>query len=402
MWTLPLPAGEGRGEGEITPQSVGKPTFRGPRFMESPLSRFFRHWGHERSVGLRLGLRLQRFLERHVYPSFLLFIVLFCVAGCHSIAPDSSLQRFAYAEMHMGTMFEIILFAPSQSMADQAAEKAFRRVIALEQVMTDYDPNSELMKLCQGPAGVPTPVSKDLFAVLEKAQLLAEKSDGAFDVTVGPFVQLWRKARKSRQLPSAAEITEAASVSGFQKMKVDRRSHSVTLAVPGMRLDLGGIGKGLAADEALKVLNQMGIRRAMVAASGDIAVGDPPPGRRGWSIGVQSIDHPGQGLTRSVLLKNAGISTSGDTEQFVEIGGRRYSHIVDPKTGVGLTERIGVTIIAPNGTTSDSLTKAVSVMGAERGMVWVESWPRAAALVVRLTPEGKKVIESRRFKDYLE
>jgi thiamine biosynthesis lipoprotein len=164
-----------------------------------------------------------------------------------------------------------------------------------------------------------------------------------------------------------------------------------------MQLDVGGIAKGYAADQALLVLRHMGIRQAMVAASGDIALGDPPPGKKGWTIAIESLDTEATGSAKTVLLHNAGISTSGDTEQYVEIDGRRYSHIVDPATGLGLTDRIGVTIIAPTATASDSLATAVSVLGSRRGPVYVASQPHIASRIVYLTPNGPQRIISSHF-----
>ena len=136
----------------------------------------------------------------------------------------------------------------------------------------------------------------------------------------------------------------------------------------------------------------------MVAASGDIAVGEPPPGKSGWNIGIASIDVRGSELTRTVLLKNQAVSTSGDTEQYVELAGRRYSHIVDPRTGIALTNRIGVTIVAGDATTTDALATAVSVLGVERGLPIIEKMPSVAAIMVTIDGNGsKKLVESRRF-----
>lgn len=299
----------------------------------------------------------------------------------------------------MGTLFTITLHAPDESTARAAVQAAFQRVAALNRVMTDYDPESELMQLRQHPVGQPVPVSEDLFDVWQRAQRVSALSDGAFDVTVGPLVQLWRRARRQRALPAPERIAEAARAVGYQKLRLDARRRTVALLAPDMRLDLGGIAKGYAADQALAVLRRRGLRSAMVAASGDIAIGDPPPGEQAWRIGIASIDAGGNELTRIVLLHNAAVSTSGDTEQFVEIGGVRYSHIVDPKTGVGLTNRIGVTIIARDATTTDSLATAVSVMGVARGMKLVESIPGISALLVTLDDKGRKTVtESQSFK----
>jgi thiamine biosynthesis lipoprotein len=298
----------------------------------------------------------------------------------------------------MGSLFSITLYALDKATADQAAKAAFDRVAELNRIMSDYDPQSELMQLCRKPSGVPVHVSADLFDILQQSEKFSRLSNGVFDVTVGPYVRLWRAARRQKVLPAPEATAAVAGSVGYQKLRLDPRTKTVTLLAPNMQLDLGGIAKGYAADKALGILRRHGITRAIVAASGDIAIGDLPPGRKGWTIGIASIDSSENGLTKAVLLENAAVSTSGDTEQFVEIGGIRYSHIVDPATGRGLTERIGVTIIARNATTTDALTTAVSVMGTESGVKLVDSLPGVSALIVALEKEGKHIIESRGFK----
>jgi thiamine biosynthesis lipoprotein len=166
-----------------------------------------------------------------------------------------------------------------------------------------------------------------------------------------------------------------------------------------MQLDLGGIGKGYAADEALKELAKHGVTRALVAAGGDIAVSGPPPDAPAWKIGIQPLTDPDGNPTRYLLLKDAAVSTSGDTEQFVEINGTRYSHIVDPKTGLGLTNRLAVTVVARNGLTCDPLTKVIAVLGVDRGMPIIDAEDGAAALVMKKTEKGTQTWESKRFKD---
>jgi thiamine biosynthesis lipoprotein len=288
----------------------------------------------------------------------------------------------------MGTLFTITLYSTNQTAAQGAAETAFRRVAALEEIMSDYQADSELMRLCDQPAGTAVPISADLFDVLQRAQRFSELSHGAFDVTVGPYVRLWRFSRKRKTLPTPSEIAQARASVGWKNLHLDARTCTATLLLPNMRLDLGGIGKGYAADQALQLLKKRGINRAMVAASGDIAIGDPPADQNGWKVGIADIDANNYGITRTVLLRNAGVSTSGDTEQFVLINGIRYSHIVDPRTGVGLTNRIQVTVIAPNATTSDALAKPVSVIGIKPGLALVDSVPGASALIL-LKNEGE-------------
>ncbi len=297
----------------------------------------------------------------------------------------------------MGTLVTITLYAPEAGHARAAAAAAFKRIDALEEILSDYQADSELMRLCDQPFGKPVSVSAELFDVLQRAQKIAKLSDGAFDVTIGPYVRLWRFARKRKVLPTEAEIAAARAAVGWQKLRLDPRAHTVTLLAPKMRLDLGSIGKGYAADQALRVLRDWGIDGALVAASGDIAIGNPPPHQRGWKVAITPFDSATNAAPRTILLRNAGISTSGDTEQFILINGVRYSHIVDPATGLGLTRRIQTTVIGPDATTTDSLDTTVSLLGVKRGLALIESWPHTAALIVTKDDGGIHAYTSRRF-----
>ena len=297
----------------------------------------------------------------------------------------------------MGTLITITLYAPDPAQARNAAAVAFKRIDALEDVMSDYQADSELMRLCDQPCGTPVPVSEDLFDVLQRAQQTAKLSDGAFDVTVGPFVRLWRFARKRKVLPTPEEIATARAAVGWQKLRLDTHARTVTLLVPNMRLDLGSIGKGYSADQALQVLKSRGMDRALVAASGDIAIGNPPPGQRGWKIGIAALGSATNQPARTVLLHNAGISTSGDTEQFIEINGVRYSHIVNPATGLGLTNRIQATVIARDATTTDCLDTTLSLLGVKRGLALADALPHTAAIIVTKDDDQIHAFPSRRF-----
>src|SRR5262249_14012750 len=234
---------------------------------------------------------------------------------------------------------------------------------------------------------------------LSRAQEVSRLSDGAFDVTVGPVVRLWRRARKTRQMPAAEELAKARALVGYQNVKLNEKERTVELAKSGMQLDLGGIAKGYAADAALAVLKEHGIRSALVAAGGDIAMSAPPPSAEGWRIGIAPLEDTNRPPSRYLLLHDAAVSTSGDAEQYVEIDGKRYSHIVDPKTGIGLVGRMSVTVVAPHGITADPMTKVVSVLGAERGLSIIDATEGAAALVARHTDDRQETLESKRFKD---
>jgi thiamine biosynthesis lipoprotein len=317
------------------------------------------------------------------------------VGICRAAGP--ALTRFEFAQRHMGTRFQIILYAADKTTAARAARVAFARIADLDRIMSDYNKTSELMRLCQKAGGPPVRVSKDLFTVLARAKEVSQLSDGAFDVTVGPVVRLWRKSRRTKQLPDPKKLARARALVGYTKIKLDKRARTVRLAKKGMLLDLGGIAKGYSADAALAVLKKHGINRALVAAGGDIAVGAKPPGSKGWKVGIAPLLDPNKKPKRFLLLENAAVSTSGDAEQHVEIGGKRYSHIVDPRTGLGLTGRRSVTVVARRGIDSDSLTKVVSVLGSKRGLKIIDSLERVSALYVREGKKGEEVFKSKRF-----
>jgi thiamine biosynthesis lipoprotein len=341
-------------------------------------------------------------------------LVLGLAAVCHA-AEDDRLQQFRKSQLHMGVEFEIVLYAPTAERADAALAKAFERIAALDKILSDYDPASELSKLSETstvapgtstdrppPTAKPVPLGDELWKVLEYAQDLSRASDGAFDVTIGPLTKLWRRARRQQELPAPERLAEARAAVGNAGLKLDEREHSAQLLRANMRLDLGGIAKGLAADEALAELQRAGIERALVRASGDIAVADPPPGETGWRIGIAPLD-PDDPPQHFVRLANRAISTSGDARQHLVVDGTRYSHIIDPRTGLGVSGRSSVSVIAPRGMQADALGTAVSVLGPDKGMQLVGRTEGALMLMVAENDDGqRREIRSPGFAELLE
>jgi thiamine biosynthesis lipoprotein len=309
-----------------------------------------------------------------------------------------ALARFEFSESHMGTRFRIVVYATTAEAARLATSAAFERVSRLDAIMSDYRETSELMWLCRQDAGKKVRVSKDLFRVLVMSQEMAGKSKGAFDVTVGPLVRLWRRARRTAELPDQQRLTEALDSTGYTRLHLDPKGRSVMLDKSGMFLDLGGIAKGYAADEAMAVLNEHGLTRAMVVAGGDIAVGRPPPGKEGWIIAIAQLESVDETASSCLVLHDSAVSTSGDANQNVEIGGVRYSHIVDPRTGLALKGRSSVTVVARDCTTSDALATAASVLGPHEGLRLVDSTNGAAAIFVQAEGEGVRSFETSRWR----
>jgi thiamine biosynthesis lipoprotein len=299
----------------------------------------------------------------------------------------------------MAIPIRIVLYARDNATAQKVAEAAFFRFHQLNALLSDYDPQSELRRLCDtSTGGHPVRVSDDLWRVLVRAIELSERSGGAFDVTISPVVHLWRSARQTKELPSPESIRGALSRVGYRSVRLDRDRQTVELLKPHMRLDLGGIAKGYAVDEAMAVLGKHGITRMMVEAGGNIGLGDPPPGRLGWRIGIAPPDV--RSPPREYLwLSRCAISTSGDMWQYAIIGGKRYSHLIDPKTGMALTDRSSVTVVGPDGLSTDGLSSAVAILGPRKGLALVEKTPQAAAFIVRMTDGSHETYESQRWRN---
>lgn len=285
-------------------------------------------------------------------------------------ATQAELVRYDFSGQGMATTFRIACFAEDKATAEKATEACFQHIAKLNALFTDYDPTSELMRLCAPEAKYPMRVSVEMFDILTRAVKLAEQTQGAFDPTCGHLSQLWRRAKRHGKLPPADRLAKAIEATDWRRITLYADASSVSL-MAGTLLDLGGIAKGYAADECLRILKKHGITRAVVIAGGDTAVGDPPPGESGWEITLRTDSKQ----ETQIRLANRCVSTSGDLYQFTEIAGRRYSHILSPKTGLGLTERIACSVIASDCTTSDALATAMCVLGKVKGSELATRWP---------------------------
>ena len=291
-----------------------------------------------------------------------LFAVLVELTGIFAVS-DVRCQphkHLVFTRTLMGTDVKIVLYAEDSLRAGNVAELAFGRIAELNEYLSDYLVGSELSKL-SNTYGQPVRVTTDLWDVLSTAHEISRESGGVFDVTIGPVTRLWRHAIRRGVLPDAIALSEAKEKIGYVFIQLNPENRTVQLNQKKMRLDLGGIAKGYAADQALEVLTKSGYISAVVDAGGDIALGDAPPDADGWEIEVFSMDSRGN----KIILNNCGIAVSGDTFKYVEHRGIRYSHIVDPQTGYGVTHQRKVAVIAPNAMIADAWASTYSVMGWE-------------------------------------
>jgi FAD:protein FMN transferase len=290
--------------------------------------------------------------------------------------------RYEASRGLMGSPFRIILYAPDSTTASDAASRAFGRVEELNTLLSDYLDGSEINRLsARSGTGEWVPVSPDLFEVLARAQRISRQTRGTFDVTVGPVVQLWRRAMRRSYFPETPELRKARRSVGYRYLRLDSTTQRVLLTRRGMRLDLGGIGKGYAADEAVEVLRRLGITSVLVDAGGDLTLGDPPPGETAWTVYVSSGTSDGPD-SQTLRLARAGVATSGAAYRYLEHRGQRYSHIVDPRTGVGLHYHVRTTVVAPDGTTADALATALSVAGIRRGKRLLRYFPEVQVWLI--------------------
>ncbi|QKZ11851.1 FAD:protein FMN transferase [Spirosoma sp. KUDC1026] len=280
----------------------------------------------------------------------------------------------------MGTQFTLIFYATDSLGANRINRAVSVRMDSLNQVMSDYLDGSEINRLSEtSGSGRWVPVSADLFNVLQQAQYVAKRSGGRFDPTIGPLSLLWRRAVRRGEFPTAKQRRQAHRAVGYRLLELDSITRSARLRRPGMRLDVGGIGQGFANDEAMRVLHRLGIRSALLDLGGDILISGAPPGQAGWRVSVGS---PETSDTATLVLRDVAITTSGDLYRHLDYRGRRYSHIMNPRSGLGLRHFVRATVSAPTGWQADALTKVFSVAGLRKSRRLIRRFPYAIVQLV--------------------
>jgi len=310
----------------------------------------------------------------------------------------------------MGTLARVVVVVKHPSQGRRCIEAGFEQLNRIDAMMSDYKSSSELSKVNREAFANPIRVSPELFEVLQKSVKYSRLSDGAFDVTVGPLVDLWHKAGEANIVPDENTLAAVKARVGFEKLLLDANERTVRFAVGGMRLDLGGIAKGYALDKAVEAMRQQGAIGGMVSAGGDIRCFGKPADKDAWRVGLQNPvaalpqDLNGTIDTEQVLMvlkvNNMAVTTSGDYRRFVTIAGKRYSHIIDPNTATGANKLSSDTILAANAVDADALSTAVNVMGAEKGLALVESLDGVETIMVTAGPECK-IIKSKGADGYL-
>ncbi|MDO8355197.1 MAG: FAD:protein FMN transferase [Nitrospirota bacterium] len=319
-------------------------------------------------------------MVRTIASSCCLSLLLMMESGCVRLSPGSPSVVVKRTQIHMGTFVSITAVAPTDQDANRAINAGFQEVKRLEQLLSTWIPSSELSRVNVSAGIRPVAVSLETWTVVQRAKQAAELTGGGFNIAIGPAVDLWRVTEDQR-IPTEAELAALHSLVDLQAILADLHEQTLYLEKPGMRIDVGGIGKGFAADHAVIAMKQAGALAGVVALSGDIKTFGQLPGGRKFPVGIQHPRKEGAVLV-FIDLEDEAISTAGDYERFFERDGVRYHHILDPNTLQPARGCQSVTVIAKEGVWADGLDTGIFVMGPERGMELVERLPDVEAIIV--------------------
>jgi FAD:protein FMN transferase len=288
-----------------------------------------------------------------------------CLALC-LLLPASSvaqLQHYEYSADAMGGAFSIALYSADRDTAGAAATAAIAELRRLDRMLSNYRPDSEWSEVNRHAADRAVEVSQELFDLLSACLEYSRRSEGAFDITVGPLVKVWGFRDESGRLAADASVQEALARVGYTSVMLDPVRRTVRFARAGVEMDPGGIGKGYAVDRMVGVLKRGGIERALVSAAGSsICALGAPPGREGWQVNIRAPRGAGR-ADEKVLLKDESVSTSGTSEKHFRSGGEIYGHIFDPRTGYPVRGVLQVSVVAPRALDSEAWTKVCFVNG---------------------------------------
>ena len=302
------------------------------------------------------------------------------------------LKLFKKASLSMGTVFEATIYAPDKYVAEKTFNDVFQEINRLDYLMSNYKKESVLSELNKNASAEPANCNKELASVIEQSLQYSDITDGAFDITIGPLMKKWGFFKKQGRIPNKEELESVLESVSYKNIIIEEKTikslaknpgtvKTVFFKNPDTRIDLGGIGKGYAVDRAVSVLKQNGISSALINFAGNIYTFGTPPGKESWVIGLQ---HPreSEGLLGTFEIKDKAVSTSGDYEKFFTIEGKRYSHIIDPRTGNPVKGIVSVTIVTGNATRADALSTGVFVLGLEKGMDLIEQLPDVEGIII--------------------
>jgi thiamine biosynthesis lipoprotein len=296
-----------------------------------------------------------------------------------SLVQSSENQVLVYKKKYiMGTVFEIAAYDQSSEHASNAIEKAFHEIVRLDDLLSNYKPGSALSNLNRSAHFHAEKVPSDLYRVIDQALHFSRLSEGEFDISVAPWVNLWKAVLRGEGMPSPAQQAEARSCVGYEKIELTPPDQ-ISFRSSCLQLDLGGIGKGYAVDRAAEVLHSLGIRNALINAGGStiLAMGSPPD-QTAWLVHLRD---PSNKIDPQVMLKDASVSTSEQTAPSL-LGNDSAGHIIDPHTGRPLKTEFAVSAVSRTATASDALSTTLLLLGPSKGKALIEKMTDVSAIWV--------------------
>ncbi|ATL44200.1 FAD:protein FMN transferase [Elizabethkingia miricola] len=302
-----------------------------------------------------------------------------------TISISAQVQRSRLVTL-MGSRFQITLVDKDSISAERNIDQAIAEITRIENLISEWRPETQISQVNQNAGIKPVKVDKEVFDLTKKGLYFSKLTDGAFDISIVAMDKIWKFDDSMNELPSEQAIKESVRNVGYQNIILDSTNSTIFLKNPGMKIGFGSIGKGYAADKTRDLMKSMGVKAGIIDASGDISTWGTQPDGKPWAIGINNPfnDHK---MAAILYFKENAVTTSGSYEKYAEIHGKRYSHIMNPKTGYPSTGLTSVTITGPNATMANGFSTSVMVLGEKDGLKLLKPFPEYHYLLI--TDKGK-------------
>lgn len=323
---------------------------------------------------------------------FLSFLILliFCNANAQIFVKKDTVL--------MGSKFDITIVASDSVSATKNIHLVIDEIVRIENLISEWKPSSQISEVNRSAGIKPIKVDKEVFDLTKRALFFSEITNGAFDISIAAMDKIWKFDDSMEELPSQEMLLKAIEKVGYKNIELNELNSTIFLKLPGMKIGFGATGKGYAADQGKLLMQQLNVNAGIVNASGDMATWGTQPNSKPWRIGITNPFKLHKSL-KILEVNNAAITTSGDYQKYVEFNGKRYSHIINPKTGMPASGLISVTVIGENAQTANGLSTSIMVLGYEKGLELLKSYPDYACLI--LTDKGK-IKKSKNFNKILK
>ncbi|TQD36233.1 FAD:protein FMN transferase [Haloflavibacter putidus] len=318
---------------------------------------------------------------KHLITLLLFFSIIDCIAQ----------QPYKRTLKLMGSRFDITVVANDSIQANQYIATAIAEITRVEKLISSWDDNSQTSEINRNAGIKPVKVDKELFDLIERAIGISKLTDGAFDISYASMDRIWKFDGSMTKMPSKEEITASVEKVGYQNIVLDKSKSTVFLKLKGMKIGFGAIGKGYAADKAKKLLISKGITSGIINASGDMNTWGKQPKGNEWKVAITNPMNKNK-VFALLPITNGAVVTSGNYEKFVNFNGKRYTHIIDPRTGYPSSGIISVTVFAPKAELADALATSVFVMGKETGLDRINQLPKIECIII---DDNGKIMKSK-------